>query len=284
MACVFVAGKTEECIRRARDIVNVFHHLYCLIRKLQIGPIDYVGDTYYIWRDRLCTAESLLLRELGFHVQPASPVNLLLSYLKILELDQNENVPQVSLNYLNDSLKTDAYIRFQPRILAVSAISLSLDRLNLTRQLLPDPSTLNSPWYTLFDVNDVELMECKQIIMTVYNRELDTLLPLTKEELNIFASSIRPEIDASKINTTTEKAGKDLRTESVKRHNEDIKIDCSRSSSDYRRRDRDQSIDIQKERERDDIYKEDDRKRGGKYDHYSHISDHSHSHHRRSQP
>ena len=181
-------------------------------------------------------------------------------------------------------MKTDAYIRFQPRILAVSAISLSLDRLNLTRQLLPDPSTLNSPWYTLFDVNDVELMECKQIIMTVYNRELDTLLPLTKEELNIFASSIRPEIDASKINTTTEKAGKDLRTESVKRHNEDIKIDCSRSSSDYRRRDRDQSIDIQKERERDDIYKEDDRKRGGKYDHYSHISDHSRSHHRRSQP
>lgn len=188
MAAVFVAGKVEESIRRARDIVNVFHHLYSLIRNLPSGPIDYVGDTYYIWRDRLCTMESLLLRELGFHVQPASPVGLLLSYMKILEITEDLEVAQTALNYLNDSLKTVAFVLFQPHVLAVSSIALALDR---SSELLPSPNDLIAPWYALFDVNETELVECKKIIMTVYNRELDILLPLTKEELAIFAGSIK---------------------------------------------------------------------------------------------
>ena len=198
MSAVFVAGKVEECIRRARDIVNAFHHLYCLIRSLPAGPIEYVGDTYYVWRDRLCTTEALLLRELGFHVQPASPVGLLLSYMKILEVSEyktseGQSFAQVALNYLNDALKTNAYILFQPRILAVTSISLAFDKLNLSSTLLPPTESLTAPWYTLFDVNETELTECKKIVMTIYNRELDVLLPLTKEELTIFATSIRPD-------------------------------------------------------------------------------------------
>lgn len=200
MASVFVAGKVEECIRRARDIVNVFHHIYCLIRSLPAHPIDYVGDTYYIWRDRLCTTEAHLLRELGFHVQPASPVGLLLSYMKILEVsdyvcEDGTVFAQVALNYLNDALKTNAYILFQPRIIATSAIASALDHLNLVKTLLPPVESLKFPWYALFDVNETELVECKKLIATIYNRELDTLLPLTKEELTIFATSIRPEDD-----------------------------------------------------------------------------------------
>ena len=193
MASVFVAGKVEESIRRARDIVNVFNHLYCLIRSLPAHPIDYVGDTYYIWRDRLCTTEAHLLRELGFHVQPSSPVGLLLSYMKILEVSDNSEFSQVALNYLNDALKSNTYILFQPRIIAVSAISLALDRLNLTEILLPPAKSLQFPWYTLFDVNETELKECNKIVRTVYEREFDVMLPLTKEELAIFSASIRPQ-------------------------------------------------------------------------------------------
>lgn len=193
MASVFVAGKVEECIRRARDIVNVFHHLFCLIRSLPAHPIDYVGDTYYIWRDRLCTTEAHLLRELGFHVQPASPVGLLLGYMKILEFSDISMFSQVALNYLNDALKSSAYILFQPRIIAVSAISLALDHLNLTDSLLPPPESLQFPWYTLFDVNETELKECNEIVLTVYKREFDVMLPITKEELSIFSTSIRPQ-------------------------------------------------------------------------------------------
>lgn len=189
MASVFVAGKVEENIRRARDLVNVFHHLYCLIRKLPVHPIDYVGDTYYVWRDRLCTTEAILLRQLGFHVQPASPVGLLLSYLKTLDISiEAPEIAQKALNYCNDALKTNAYVLFQPCIIAVASIDLALAA---RPDLLPPPQDLKHPWFTLFDVNEIELSDCKKLIMTVYNRELDTLLPLTKEELKIFVSSIR---------------------------------------------------------------------------------------------
>ena len=206
MASVFVAGKVEECIRRARDIVNVFHHIYCLIRSLPSHPIEYVGDTYYIWRDRLCTTEALLLRELGFHVQPASPVGLLLSYMKILEIsDYNTNFAQLALNYLNDALKSNAYVLFQPRIITVSAISLALNHLNLTETLLPPADSIKFPWFTLFDVNETELKDCSKIILTVYKREFDVLLPLTKEELNIFSSSIRPEVSKDQKQNEFEK-------------------------------------------------------------------------------
>lgn len=267
MAAVFVAGKVEECIRRARDIVNVFHHLYCLIRKLPSGPIEYVGDTYYIWRDRLCTAESLLLRELGFHVQPASPVNLLINYLKILELDQSPPVPQVALNFLNDALKTEAYIRFQPRIIAVAAVALSLDRLNLTSKLLPEPEALQAPWYTLFDVNETELVQCKQIIMTIYNRELDTLLPLTKEELTIFSTSIKPEIKEKEED----------------RHRVDNRLEHKDRNRDYKdNRDRRDDRSSFRDRRSNQLYRESSHDRYNETDrsnnrNYSHPHSRSHS-------
>ena len=245
MACVFVAGKVEECIRRARDIVNVFHHIYCLIRNLSARPIDYVGDTYYVWRDRLCTTESILLRELGFHVQPASPVGLLISYMKILEITSNSEhseIPQVALNFLNDALKTNVYVLFQPRILAVSAISLALDHLNLNF-LLPPAESLTFPWYSLFDVDESELVACKQIILTVYDRELDTLLPLVKEELAIFTQSIKSNTTDTETNITENDKAVDLNY-------------SDRSSSRYNRNDHDYDHDYYKNRAGNDYNSE----------------------------
>ena len=250
MASVFVAGKVEESIRRARDIVNVFHHLYCLIRNLPAHPIDYVGDTYYIWRDRLCTMESLLLRELGFHVQPASPVGLLLSYMKILEITEHLDVAQVALNYLNDALKTSAFVLYQPHVLAVSSIALALDR-SSTLELLPAARDLIAPWYTLFDVNESELTECKKIIMSIYNRELDVLLPLTKEELSIFAGSIKEsskEEVQEKYHYNNGSSSRDIMG-SVNRS------ESRHSSRDRRSRSRDRSYHRDRDRNRDHQYR-----------------------------
>lgn len=186
MAAVFVAGKVEECIRRARDIVNVFHHLYSLIRGLPAHPIDYVGDTYYVWRDRLCTAEALLLRTLGFHVQPASPVTLLISYLKVLELSSNRALAQLAFSFLNDSLRTNAPILYQPNVLAVTAIDLAAER-----QGFRFPNDCIAEWFWLFDVNAEELRECRKIVLALYFvGEIDVLLPLTREELKVFSGAI----------------------------------------------------------------------------------------------
>ena len=193
MAAVFVAGKVEECIRRARDIVNVFHQLYCLIRGLPAHPIDYVGDVYYVWRDRLCTAEALLLRTLGFHVQPASPVPLLISYLQVLELPQLlPELPQVAFSWLNDLLRTPVGVLYQPNVLSVCAIDLAAGELKFTF-----PADLVAEWFALFDVNGEELSGCKKVVLESMQgaEEIDFLLPLTKEELKIFASQIESDSD-----------------------------------------------------------------------------------------
>ncbi len=189
MAAVFVAGKVEECIRRARDVVNVFHHLYCLVRGLPAQPIDYVGDTYYIWRDRLCTTEAVLLRTLGFHVQPSSPVPLLISYLKVLELPQLlPQLPQTAFCWLNDLLRSPAGVLFQPNVLAVCAIDLAATDLAFT---FPKEDLI-AEWFALFDVAGEELRGCRGVVLEAMQGagEIDFLLPLTREELKIFSSQV----------------------------------------------------------------------------------------------
>lgn len=216
MAAVFVAGKVEECIRRARDIVNVFHHLYSLIRGLPAHPIEYVGETYYVWRDRLCTSEALLLRTLGFHVQPASPVTLLISYLKVLELSSNRPLAQLAFSFLNDSLRTIAPILFQPNVLAVTAIDLAAER-----QGFKFPDDCIAEWFWLFDVNAEELRECRRIVLALYFAgEVDVLLPLTREELKVFSDAIEDDSERDR--------------ESERR------LDRSRDRSDHRSRDKSQ--------------------------------------------
>lgn len=116
MACILVSGKVEECYRRVRDIVNVGHFIHCKIRKIPHNPFEYVSDDYYNWRDRVTNVEIVILRELGFHVQPKHATSLFLNYLQSLDLlNKNSNdskipietstpsISQVSFNYLNDS-------------------------------------------------------------------------------------------------------------------------------------------------------------------------------------
>ena len=235
MAAVFVAGKVEECIRRARDIVNVFHHLYCLVRGLPAHPIDYVGDTYFVWRDRLCTAEAILLRTLGFHVQPASPVPLLISYLKVLELPQlAPELPQLAFSWLNDLLRTPVGVLYQPNVVAASAIDIAATKLCLQ---------LPADWHVLFDVNELELKGCRSVGLAALQggEEIDLLLPLSREELKIFAEQID---DGSAIETETEteaEAGKEKDYRNRNRFNQSRSRSRGRSRCRTRSRSRSRS-------------------------------------------
>lgn len=180
MACILIASKVEECSRRVRDIVNIFHWLWSSIRnRLPYRMMEYVGEEYYKWRDRVTSLELVILRELGFHVQPDQPVGLLINYLNALEMSSDVRVAQRALNYLNDGLRTVVYLCYPPPVIACAAISLAADDFAVE---MPEGEP---HWWIVFDVHNLEqLQQAKNIIRSAYSYKVDfTGVPLTREEM-----------------------------------------------------------------------------------------------------
>lgn len=181
MACILIAGKVEECSRRVREIVNIFHWLWSSIRnQLPYRMMEYVGEEYYKWRDRVTTLELVILSELGFHVQPDQPVGLLINYLNALEMSSDVRVAQRALNYLNDGLRTVVYLCYPSPVIACAAISLAADDFGVE---VPEGEP---HWWVVFDVHSMkQLQQAKNVIRSAYSYKVDfTGVPLTREELS----------------------------------------------------------------------------------------------------
>lgn len=190
MAALFVAGKVEECYRRARDIVNVFYWLHGRHRNGR-GParLPYICDEYYNWRDRLTTTEMFLLRDLGFRVQPEAKlaVLMLISYLQAFEglARADPDLGQCALNLLNDAFKTVAPLIFKPEELACGAIYLAARTRGLL-DVLPDDNV--ACWHRVFGVVTRARLEAAcDAMLDVREIRLDTGLPMVPTELEVFA-------------------------------------------------------------------------------------------------
>lgn len=177
MASVFIACKVEETSRRLRDIVNVFDFLYRKYRKLDTDPLPYVSDEYFEYKDSLVEAESIVLRELGFHVHVQHAHGLLLNYLKALDLNEDLSFSQLALNYLNDMFMTDAFVRYQPNVIACACIWMAGKK---DRQFLTNEST---PWWIIFDTELEQMKVLAERLELVYTTEIDKKLPISHQEL-----------------------------------------------------------------------------------------------------
>uniref|UniRef100_T1IVD6 Cyclin-like domain-containing protein n=1 Tax=Strigamia maritima TaxID=126957 RepID=T1IVD6_STRMM len=73
-----------------------------------------------------------------------------MTYLQVLNNETNLQLSQSAWNYMNDSLRTDIFLRYQPEAVACACIYLSARQLKLA---LP-----NRPaWYLLFGVTEQEI-------------------------------------------------------------------------------------------------------------------------------
>ena len=126
----------------------------------------------------------IVLRELGFHVQPCHPVGLLLSYLQALEITVFDPLTaQRALNYMNDSLRSVVHVRFQPNAIACAAIALAARDASI--ELPADPA-----WFLVFDVCKEDYDSCRAAIKGLYEIRLDLDMPLVPAELAIFSETI----------------------------------------------------------------------------------------------
>ncbi|KAH0514816.1 Cyclin-L2 [Microtus ochrogaster] len=124
MACVHLASKIEEAPRRIRDVINVFHRLRHLREKKK--PVPLVLDQEYVnLKNQIIKAERRVLKELGFCVHVKHPHKIIVMYLQVLECERNQHLVQTAWNYMNDSLRTDVFVRFQPESIACACIYLA---------------------------------------------------------------------------------------------------------------------------------------------------------------
>ncbi|XP_015041435.1 cyclin-L1 [Drosophila pseudoobscura] len=162
MSCVCLASKIEEAPRRIRDVINVIHHIKQVRAQKEIAPM--VLDQYYTnLKMQVIKAERRVLKELGFCVHVKHPHKLVVMYLQVLQYEKHEKLMQLSWNFMNDSLRTDVFMRYTPEAIACACIYLSTRKLNI-----PLPS--NPPWFGIFRVPMADITDICYRVMELYTR------------------------------------------------------------------------------------------------------------------
>ncbi|KAM8927049.1 cyclin-L2 [Pelodytes ibericus] len=194
MACVHLASKIEEAPRRIRDVINVFHRLRQLREKQK--PVSLILDQEYVnLKNQIIKAERRVLKELGFCVHVKHPHKIIVMYLQVLECEKNKHLVQTSWNYMNDSLRTDVFVRFNPETIACACIYLAARTLEIPLPNRPD-------WFLLFGASEEDIKEICLQILRLYTRrkaELTALenkvekRKLTLEEAKAKAKGLLPD-------------------------------------------------------------------------------------------
>lgn len=199
ISCIFVASKIEENPRMMRDVLNVFHHMKQIRNQKIIEPLN-LDQSYMALNERVMNAECLILKVLGFCVHVKHPHKLILMYLQVLGFEKNQKFMQCAWNYMNDSLRTDIFVRHQPETIACGCIYLAA---RTTNTPLPN----NPPWYEIFKVNKDDIIDICYRISELYHRAKPNIeeLELTVQKLKIAYMESRDQkrLEQIKLSTIT---------------------------------------------------------------------------------
>jgi hypothetical protein len=88
---------------------------------------------------------------------------IIVMYLQVLGFEKNQKLMQYSWNYMNDSLRTDVFVRYQPETVACACIYLTARKLQL-------PLPKNPSWYSIFGATETEVRDIAIRILKLYNR------------------------------------------------------------------------------------------------------------------
>uniref|UniRef100_A0A8C8DQC3 Cyclin L1a n=1 Tax=Oryzias sinensis TaxID=183150 RepID=A0A8C8DQC3_9TELE len=173
MASIYLASKIEEAPRRIRDVINVFHHLRQLRGKKTPSPLI-LDQNYINTKNQVIKAERRVLKELGFCVHVKHPHKIIVMYLQVLECEKNQPLVQTAWNYMNDSLRTNVFVRFQPETIACACIYLAA-------RVLQIPLPSKPYWYLLFGASEDEIKEICVTTLRLYARKKPNYEQLDKE-------------------------------------------------------------------------------------------------------
>lgn len=122
-------------------------------------------DQYYTnLKTKVINAERRVLKELGFCVHVKHPHKLIVMYLQVLKYEKHEKLMQMSWNFMNDSLRTDVFMRYNPETIACACIYLSARKLSIALPSHP------YPWYGIFQVTEDDIIDICYRVMELYTR------------------------------------------------------------------------------------------------------------------
>nr|CAD7395514.1 unnamed protein product [Timema cristinae] len=178
MGCLCLASKIEEAPRRIRDVINVLQHVKQVKGQRTIQPIV-LDQNYIALKTQVIKAERRVLKELGFCVHVRHPHKIIVMYLQVLGFLSHQN-------YMNDSLRTDVFVRYQPETVACACIYLTSRKLSIC---LPK----NPAWFSIFGVLEKDIKDVCFRILRLYQRAKPNAEELEKrvEELRRYYQEAR---------------------------------------------------------------------------------------------
>jgi len=145
---------------------------------LDSSPIlDMSTMFFYQLRQAVLKAERLILEKLGFNTFVELPHKFLLNYLNVLGLAKNRELAQTAWNYMNDSMRTVACVRFQPEVIATAAIFRAASALNISMHETP------TPWWTLFDTCLEDIEHVCWLLTRLYDHPTPKYVQVAKAEI-----------------------------------------------------------------------------------------------------
>lgn len=153
-----------------------------------ISPVI-LDQNYVAQKNQVIKSERRVLKELGFCVHVKHPHKIIVMYLQLLGYEKNRLLMQQSWNYMNDSLRSDVFLRHHPETVACACIYLGARQLQL-----PLPSS--PAWFSLFKVQESAIQDVCRRILRLYTRPL-----VCSEELEKKVEELRRQYDEARLKT-----------------------------------------------------------------------------------
>ena len=155
---VFLACKLEECPRRLREVINVFHRMTCRRRGAPLEPLHHLGQEYEDIKQDLIRTERHALREFA----SASTSN-------------THTSSSSTISACSNSEKTSCSARgTTPTIPSARASASDLERMPAPPRACTSPPEQNAglpedpPWWSLFQVTEDGLRVMSESILALY--------------------------------------------------------------------------------------------------------------------
>ncbi|XP_048325166.2 cyclin-L1-1 isoform X2 [Ziziphus jujuba] len=165
VSCVWLASKLEECPRKARQVIIVFHRMECRRDNLPIDYLDPYSKKYSDLKMELSRTERHILKEMGFICHVEHPHKFISNYLATLEIPPElRQLRQEAWNLAND----------RSEVVACGVVYAAARRFQVP---LPE----NPPWWKAFNADKSGIDEVCRVLAHLYSLPEAQYIPVCKD-------------------------------------------------------------------------------------------------------